>query len=92
MQTIPQRHQPHTASQQAAIELKPAAAEPLRYSEYHGALGGSGGGAHFSRLHDSTHGTTWYGYEKQQDQLGRTWERRYSAVVDDFGDLVEVRA
>jgi hypothetical protein len=32
----------------------------------------------------------WYGQERRIDDLGRTWERRINAVVDDFGDLVEV--
>lgn len=41
------------------------------------------------------HGDTtpfWTGYEKRLDASGRTWERHVNAVVDNFGDLVEVPA
>lgn len=34
----------------------------------------------------------WQGAEKLQDQHGRIWKRFFSAVVDDFGNLVEVPA
>ena len=44
-----------------------------------------------SRYHDDrTSG--WTGYEKRMDASGRTWERRVNAVIDNFGDLVEVPA
>ena len=32
----------------------------------------------------------WYGYEDRIDDAGRSWTRRINAVVNDFGDLVEV--
>ncbi len=33
----------------------------------------------------------WYGHETRRDTEGRTWERTFYALVDDFGSLVEVR-
>lgn len=34
----------------------------------------------------------WVGNEKRLDSSGRVWERRVHAVIDNFGDLVEVPA
>ena len=34
----------------------------------------------------------WAGSEERTDSDGRRWERRIAAVVDDFGELVEVVA
>lgn len=34
----------------------------------------------------------WVGNEGMNDQLGRSWERFFFAVIDDFGNLVEVPA
>lgn len=36
------------------------------------------------------HGTVWFGDEYFVDEHGREWDRRYRAVMDDFGGLVEV--
>lgn len=47
-------------------------------------------GSSFQRRHGSEHGTTWFGTERLLDQHGRKWERGYDAVIDDFGNLVEV--
>lgn len=41
--------------------------------------------------HDRWTVARWSGEEQRTDEHGRTWERRFQAVVDDFGSLVEVR-
>lgn len=46
---------------------------------------------YFDRHHGSALGTTWHGLETLHDNAGRTWTRLFSAVVDDFGNLVEVQ-
>lgn len=46
---------------------------------------------YFSRLHGNQYGTGWYGRIMLLDQQGRRWERNYDAVIDDFGNLVEVQ-
>jgi len=74
-----------------AIYLIPSAG-PLRYSEFFDNYAESPSGSSFQRRHDGTHGTTWFGTERQIDQHGRTWQRSYKAVIDDFGNLVEVSA
>lgn len=45
---------------------------------------------HFHRAYDRRHCTPWFGDETRIDQLGREWEHHFDAVIDDFGDLVEV--
>lgn len=45
---------------------------------------------HFQRQHGSPYNTTWFGTDRLIDRFGRVWERRWRAVVDDFGNLVEV--
>lgn len=74
-----------------AIHLIPSA-EPLKYSEFSEVYASNWSGSSFQRRYDSAHGTTWFGFETQIDQHGRQWERRYHAVIDDFGKLVEVPA
>lgn len=44
----------------------------------------------FQRFHQSEHGTLWFGEHCMLDPEGRRWERPFNAVVDDFGNLVEV--
>ena len=44
------------------------------------------------RLHGHPLGKTWFGTESATDTQGREWERRFDAVVDDFGTLIEVAA
>lgn len=73
-----------------AIHLIPSA-EPLQYSEFGLLYAYSGSGSSFQRSHDSDSGTTWFGTERQIDQHGRRWDRPYCAVIDDFGNLVEVQ-
>ena len=46
---------------------------------------------YFSRMHGCKYGTYWYGRCMLLDQHGRRWERNYDAVIDDFGNLVEVQ-
>lgn len=73
-----------------ALYLIPCAA-PVKYSEFHELQYASNwSGSSFQRRYDGDHGVTWFGTEQQIDQHGREWQRRYSAVVDDFGTLVEV--
>ena len=36
------------------------------------------------------HPTRWFGHETLFDTAGREWVRVFEAVIDDFGDLVEV--
>lgn len=54
-------------------------------------LGAHGPGGHFNRLHGTNY-CTWYGTEVAVDEAGRQWTRSYDAVIDDFGNLVEVPA
>lgn len=77
----------------AQLRLQPGAGARVRPYTFKGALGGSslGIGGNFARLHGSRH-VTWYGTERLLDQLGRVWARTYQAVIDDFGNLVEVAA
>lgn len=42
------------------------------------------------RHHGQPSGETWFGTERAKDAQGRTWERTFVAVMDDFGSLVEV--
>lgn len=44
----------------------------------------------FQRGYNRNWCTPWFGFETRIDQLGRVWERHFHAVIDDFGDLVEV--
>jgi hypothetical protein len=72
-----------------AIYLIPEVRAP-RYTQFSGNFAFSDGGSRFHRRHDSIDGITWFGAERQTDQLGRVWERPFEAVIDDFGNLVEV--
>lgn len=45
----------------------------------------------FQRAHGQNWSAPWFGGIAMVDQLGRKWERKFYAVVDDFGDLVEVQ-
>lgn len=47
------------------------------------------GGFYFNRLHDSAH---WFWQAFRLDDTGRPWHCAGYAVVDDFGNLVEVPA
>lgn len=49
------------------------------------------GGVHsyFDRDFDRA-GPAWRGNDERLDMKGRTWERRFRAVQDDFGNLVEI--
>lgn len=42
--------------------------------------------------HHGNGSSRWTGEEQLRDALGRKWERRVHAVIDNFGDLVEVPA
>lgn len=46
---------------------------------------------HINRRHGNELGKTWYGTQTATDSKGRVWERWFNAVVDDFGNLVEVQ-
>ena len=46
---------------------------------------------HWQRTHGCEFGTTWFGRVAAYDQHGNRWERGWAAVVDDFGNLVEVQ-
>lgn len=52
---------------------------------------------HFASRHQRRHGNDtdtdappWHGSEGMIDQSGRLWERLFDAVMDDYGNLVEV--
>lgn len=45
---------------------------------------------HFQRQHGFNHAGAWFGAEYMADQRGRMWSREFRAVIDDFGDLIEV--
>lgn len=45
---------------------------------------------HWGRMHGCEYGTTWYGRAVAFDKNGCKWVRDWDAVIDDFGDLVEV--
>ena len=46
---------------------------------------------HWQRTHGCEFGRTWFGRAVAYDQHGNRWERSWDAVVDDFGNLVEVQ-
>lgn len=51
------------------------------------------GGQHwhrFQRSYGNEYGYIWFGEEVMVDQHGRVWGREFDAVIDDFGNLVEV--
>lgn len=48
-------------------------------------------GHHFQRIFGNRYAITWFGEEKMVDQHGRVWSREFDAVIDDFGNLVEVQ-
>lgn len=76
-----------------AIHLIPSACVPAYHPEWVGLPNSAvtdDGSLCFQRRHDGNHGTTWFGFEKLLDQHGRRWERHFHAVIDDFGNLVEV--
>jgi len=78
-----------------AIHLIPSARVPAYHPEWmglHNSAVTDDDSISFQRRHDSNHGTTWFGFERLRDQQGRIWERHFHAVVDDFGNLVEVPA
>lgn len=72
-----------------ALHLTPSA-KPVKYITCGALYASNHSGNSFQRQHDSKYGTTWLGFETQTDQHARKWERMYYAVVDDFGNLVEV--
>lgn len=76
-----------------AIYLIPSSQGPRYYPDWYGldnSARSDDGSSWFQRRHDSDYGATWFGAETLIDQHGRQWERRYKAVQDDFGNLVEV--
>jgi hypothetical protein len=44
----------------------------------------------FQRMYGNSYAITWFGEETMVDQHGRAWSREFDAVIDDFGNLVEV--
>lgn len=44
----------------------------------------------FQRMHGNPYAITWFGEQAMVDQHGRVWSREFDAVIDDFGNLVEV--
>ena len=93
----------HRLQQEAADAVAPAPGTVVLAPQ--GALSHHGGDAnhayaYFDNYDTSTrlahyHGDRtpgWSGHEKRLDSSGRVWERRIRAVIDNFGDLVEVPA
>lgn len=74
-----------------ALTLYPNADAPS-YGWDAGSVFAYAGDSYFGRMFDSPYGTTWFGSDALVDQHGRTWTRSWGAVVDDFGNLVEVAA
>ena len=47
---------------------------------------------YFYRVHEGMRAGIWCGAESRLDSTGKAWVRRFErAVIDDFGDLVEVQ-
>lgn len=44
----------------------------------------------FQRMYGNSYAITWFDEETMVDQHGRVWSREFDAVIDDFGNLVEV--
>ena len=52
--------------------------------------GASQSSINFQRAHGRGRLAPWFGSERRMDQYGRPWVRDFHAVIDDFGNLVEV--
>lgn len=50
------------------------------------------GDVRFFRSHGKDYQAPWWCIVSMVDQDGRLWQRTFDAVIDDFGDLVEVPA
>lgn len=80
----------HKAS--STLVLRPQAARwPMRYLGDESCSYAWSDAGSFNRVHGSAR-YSWFCTEKRLDQQGRVWERNYNAVIDDFGNLVEVPA
>jgi hypothetical protein len=84
------------SAEETGIVLPPPCAATLHHCYHRGdtwtsSRDGAGYACWFYRRHSGEDAGFWTGNESRIDSTGRTWSSRLErAVIDDFGDLVEV--
>lgn len=84
------------AADERGIVLPPICATTLMHRHYRldtwtSSTDGAGWSCYFFRMHEGSDAGFWRGCESRLDSTGKPWKRSFNgAVIDDFGELIEV--